>query len=125
MTKNLQIYKCEICGNIVEMLHTGAGSLVCCGKPMKLIEEKTADTTTEKHVPVIEKLENGYKITVGSTLHPMKEEHYIEWIEIETKDGILRKHLKAGDEPIAVFDCVTGYVKVREYCNVHGLWINK
>ena len=125
MTELMQVYKCDICGNIVELLHTGMDALVCCGQPMKLMKEQTADMTTEKHVPMIEKLDNGYKITVGSTLHPMKKEHYIEWIEIETKNGVIRKHLKPGEEPIATFDCVSEHVKVREYCNVHGLWVNK
>jgi superoxide reductase len=87
MTKVTQVYKCELCGNIVEVLHAGEGELVCCGKPMKLMDEKSSDKTTEKHVPVVEKTANGYKVTVGSTLHPMADNHYIEWIELSA-DGV-------------------------------------
>jgi superoxide reductase len=122
MTKLSQIYKCEICGNIVEILHAGAVDLVCCGQPMGLIEEKTADKTTEKHVPMIEKTAEGYKITVGSTLHPMEEKHYIEWIEL-LADGIsYKKFLKPGDKPEAEFKTDAASITAREYCNIHGLW---
>jgi superoxide reductase len=116
------IYKCEVCGNIVEVLHEGGGDLVCCGENMKLYEEKTADASTEKHVPVIEKTSNGYKVTVGSTLHPMKEEHYIEWIELEADGVSYRQFLKPGDDPVAEFCIEAKKVTAREYCNVHGLW---
>ena len=123
MTKRLEIYKCEMCGNIVSVLHAGDGELVCCGEPMKRLEEKTADKTTEKHVPVIEKTDTGYKVTVGSTLHPMLPEHYIEWIEIQFDDKVGRKFLKPSDQPVAVFDGISAKdVSAREYCNVHGLW---
>jgi len=122
MTELMQVYKCEICGNIVEVLHTGAGELVCCNKPMVLMEEKTADVTTEKHVPVVEKVENGYKVTVGSTLHPMMEKHYIEWIQILADGKAYRTFLKPGMEPITVFCIGAEKVKAREYCNIHGLW---
>ena len=122
MTKELQIYKCEICGNIVEVLHTGAGALVCCGKEMVLMEEKTADKTTEKHVPMIEKTEHGYKVTVGSTLHPMLDKHYIEWVQILADGKAYRAFLKPGDEPISIFCVGAEEVSAREYCNVHGLW---
>lgn len=122
MTKKSQIYKCEKCGNIVEILHPGAVDLVCCGQPMGLMEEKTADKTTEKHVPMIEKTADGYKITVGSTLHPMEEKHYIEWIEL-LADGIsYKKFLKPGDKPEAVFKTDAAGITAREYCNIHGLW---
>ncbi|GAH24124.1 unnamed protein product [marine sediment metagenome] len=97
MTKKLEIYKCEICGNIVEVLHQGKGVLVCCGQEMKLMEEQTADQTTEKHVPVMEKIPSGVKAVIGSTLHPMEEKHYIEWIEVITGKGASRKFLKPGD----------------------------
>jgi superoxide reductase len=122
MTKQAQIYKCEKCGNIVEILHPGAVDLVCCGQPMNLLEEKTADKTTEKHVPMIEKTSDGYKITVGSTLHPMEEKHYIEWIELQA-DGIsYKRFLKPGDKPEAEFKTDAASVTAREYCNIHGLW---
>jgi superoxide reductase len=122
MAKKLEVYKCEICGNIVEVLHGGQGTLVCCGEEMKLFDEKTADASTEKHVPVIEKTSEGYKITVGSTLHPMKEEHYIEWIELIADGKAYRQFLNPGEDPVATF-CVSGNkITAREYCNVHGLW---
>ncbi len=127
MTERSAIYKCEICGNIVEVLHAGAGELVCCGQPMKLYKANTVDASNEKHVPVIEKAENGFKVTIGSVLHPSEEKHYIEWIEL-IADGIsYRKFLKPGDEPSVFFavphaaDVKT--VQAREYCNLHGLWV--
>ena len=116
------IYKCEICGNIVEVLHTGQGDLVCCGQNMTLLDEKTADSTTEKHVPLIEKTSDGYKVTVGSTLHPMKEEHYIEWIELIADGKSYRTFLKPGDDPVVEFCIQASKVSAREHCNVHGLW---
>ena len=125
MTKRLEVYKCEICGNIIEVLHTGRGTLVCCGQEMNLMREQTADQTTEKHVPVIEKIPSGIKAVVGSTLHPMEEKHYIEWIEIITKGGASRKFLKPGDKPESLFKDVEGLEQVREYCNIHGLWEHK
>ena len=117
-----KIYKCNICGNIVELIHVGGGELVCCGQPMELLNEKTEDVGYEKHVPVIDKTENGFLIKVGSVPHPMEEKHYIEWIELII-DGIsYKKFLKSGDEPEAEF-CVKGEnAIVREYCNLHGLW---
>jgi len=122
MTKLSEIYKCEKCGNIVAMVHGGVGELVCCGQKMTLMEEKTADKTTEKHVPVIEKIDGGYKVYVGTTLHPMEEKHYIEWIEL-LADGIsYRQFLKPGDKPEAVFKTDAASVNAREYCNIHGLW---
>ena len=122
MTKKLEVYKCEICGNIVEVLHQGAGTLVCCGQDMKLMEEQTADQTTEKHVPVMEKIPSGIKAVVGSTLHPMEEKHYIEWIEVVSEKGASRKFLKPGNKPESFFKDVEGLKKIREYCSVHGLW---
>lgn len=118
------VYVCTLCGNIVEMLRVGGGELVCCGQPMNLLEEKSADSATEKHVPVIEKIASGYRVTVGSTLHPMTDEHRIEWIELIVDGAVMRKELAAGDAPIAEF-CVCGSPKVvtaREHCNLHGLW---
>ena len=118
-----EVYRCKHCGNVVEVLHGGAGELFCCGEAMMFFEEKMADSSTEKHVPVIEEIEGGYRVTVGSTLHPMTEEHYIEWIEISYGDKSGKKFLKPGDRPVAEFLCgkQTG-VSAREYCNVHGLW---
>ena len=125
MTKKLEVYKCEICGNIVEVLHQGEGALVCCGQEMKLMEEQTADQTTEKHVPVMEKISSGIKAVVGSTLHPMEEKHYIEWIEVISKRGASRKFLMPGDKPESLFKDIEGLEKIREYCNIHGLWEHK
>ncbi len=122
MTEKKQIYKCNVCGNIVEVLHTGQGELVCCGQPMELKEAKTEDTGYEKHVPVIEKTEKGVKVKVGSNPHPMEEEHYIEWIELIVDGKACRKFLKPGDQPEAEFAVNGEEMKAREYCNIHGLW---
>jgi len=122
MAKKLEIYKCSACGNIVEVLHGGGGSMICCGKAMELLDEKTADATTEKHVPVIEKIDGGYKVKVGSVPHPMEEKHYIEWIELLADGKAYRQFLEPGNEPEAVFNVDAGSVSAREHCNVHGLW---
>ena len=122
MTEKLQIYKCEVCGNIVEMLHAGAGQLVCCGQPMKLNQENTTDAAKEKHVPVIEKTATGFKVKVGSVAHPMEEKHYIEWIELIADGKAYRQFLKPGEAPEATFEIMAEKVTAREYCNVHGLW---
>ena len=122
MTELNQIYKCNICGNVVQVLHTGVGELVCCGQPMELLKEKTEDEGLEKHVPVIEKTENGVKVRVGSVPHPMEEKHYIEWIEIIVDGRSYRKFLKPGDAPEAEFEIKAENITAREYCNVHGLW---
>jgi superoxide reductase len=122
MTKRLEIYKCSVCGNIVEVVHASGGTLVCCGQPMNLMDEKTADAATEKHVPVIEKTDNGYKVTVGSTLHPMVDDHYIEWIELLADGKSYIQFLNPGDEPVALFAVKADNVSAREYCNKHGLW---
>ena len=123
MTKKMQIYKCELCGNIVEMLHEGEGELVCCGAPMKLFQENTVDAAKEKHIPVIEKIEGGFKVKVGSVAHPMEEKHYIEWIEAITDDGkVYRQFLNPGAAPEAVFKINANKITAREYCNLHGLW---
>ena len=113
-----------MCGNIVEMMVGGAGELVCCGVPMILLEEKTAEFKLEKHVPMVEETQNGIKVTVGSTLHPMEEGHYIEWIEVIGDCMTYIKFLKPGDEPVAEFSCKCENRKVREHCNLHGLWKN-
>ena len=122
MAKQLEVYKCEICGNLIEVMFGGDGELVCCGKPMKLMVEGTTDGAKEKHVPVVEKTSNGYKVKVGSVPHPMEEKHWIQWIEL-VADGIsYTRFLKPGDVPEAEF-CVSGNnVYAREYCNLHGHW---
>ena len=122
MTQRLQVYKCEVCGNIVEILHEGAGELVCCGRPMKLQVEKTEDQGKEKHVPVIEKTKNGILVKVGSVPHPMEEKHYIEWIEVIADGKAYRKFLNPGEKPEAEFEIKADKITAREYCNVHGLW---
>ncbi|MDQ7823812.1 MAG: desulfoferrodoxin [Candidatus Eremiobacteraeota bacterium] len=122
MTQRMQVYKCEICGNIVEMLHGGAGELVCCGKPMKHLAENTVDAAKEKHVPVIEKQADGVLVKVGSVPHPMEEKHFIEWVEIMEGERVCRKFLKPGEAPEAHFAVKEGNVAAREYCNLHGLW---
>jgi len=122
MTANLQIYKCMVCGNIVEVVHPGAGQLVCCGEPMKLMVENTVDASKEKHVPVIEKVPGGYRVKVGSVAHPMEAAHYIEWIELNADGKVYKQFLKPGDKPEAVFKVESSSVSAREYCNLHGLW---
>jgi len=122
MAKQLEIYKCTLCGNIVEVLHAGDGELVCCGQPMSLLEEKTAEAATEKHVPVIEKIDGGYKVKVGSVPHPMEAEHYIEWIELLADGKAYRQFLQPGQPAEAVFAVEAASVSVREHCNKHGLW---
>lgn len=126
MTQLNQIYKCNVCGNIVEMVHTGGGQLVCCGQPMELMAEKTQDQGYEKHVPVVEKTAKGIKVKVGANPHPMEKEHYIEWIEIIFDGKTGKKFLNPGDAPEAEFEFVDipeGLI-ARAYCNVHGLWRN-
>ncbi len=120
MTELNQVYRCNICGNIIEMVHTGKGELVCCGQPMELLEEKTEDVGHEKHVPVIEIAGNSALIKVGSVEHPMLPEHYIEWIEVLSKGKVYKKFLKPGDKPEAEFPILIE--QARAYCNVHGLW---
>jgi len=122
MTEKLQIYKCEVCGNIVEMLHAGAGQMVCCGQPMKLYKENTVDASKEKHVPVIEKTATGFKVKVGSVAHPMEAAHYIEWIEVIADGQAYRKFLNPGEAPEATFEIKAEKITAREYCNLHGLW---
>jgi len=122
MTEKLQIYKCEVCGNIVEMLHAGAGQLVCCGQPMKLFQANTVDAAKEKHVPVIEKTATGFTVKVGSVAHPMEEKHYIEWIEVIADGQAYRKFLNPGEAPEASFEIKAEKITAREYCNLHGLW---
>lgn len=122
MIERNQIYKCNVCGNIVEVLHAGIGELVCCGQPMQLMTEKIEDEGLEKHVPLIEKTETGVKVKVGSVPHPMEESHYIEWIELIANGRVYRKFLNPGDQPEAEFEIKAEQITAREYCNLHGLW---
>jgi superoxide reductase len=120
--KRNEIYKCIECGNIVEVTHVGGAPLVCCGQPMKLVFENTSDGAKEKHVPVIEKIQGGFIVKVGSVTHPMEEKHYIEWIEIQAGDKVYKQYLAPGQKPEAVFMVDAEKVVAREYCNLHGLW---
>jgi len=122
MAERLEVYKCGVCGNIVEVLHGGAGELVCCGQAMALVKENTVDAAKEKHVPVIEKIPEGYKVVVGSVAHPMEEKHWIEWIELIADGKAYRQFLNPGEKPEATFAVTANTVSVREYCNLHGLW---
>ena len=122
MAEKLEIYKCEKCGNIVEVLHAGVGELVCCGEPMKLFKENTVDAAKEKHVPVVEKTSDGFSVKVGSVAHPMEEAHYIEWVEIIADGEAYRQFLNPGESPEAAFKIDADKVTAREYCNIHGLW---
>ena len=117
-----QVYKCNICGNMVEVIHVGGGELVCCGKPMEFLSEKTEDVGKEKHVPVVEKTPVGIRVKVGSIPHPMEEKHYIEWVEVIAGGMISRRFLNPGQTPEAEFELKTDKVQVRSYCNLHGLW---
>jgi len=125
MTQLKEVYKCEICGNIVEVIHNGIGELVCCGKPMIHQQEQSEGEYAEKHAPVIEKDSEGVIVKVGSVEHPMEDKHYIEWIEISTDKGYSRKFLKPGEKPQASFPVKAEIKKARMYCNIHGLWTNK
>jgi len=122
MTTLSGIYKCGVCGNIVEVLHVGAGDPVCCGQLMQLLKENTTDASREKHVPVLEKVPEGVKVKVGSIAHPMEEKHYIEWIEVIADGKSCRQFLKPGQAPEASFAANAGEITAREYCNLHGLW---
>ena len=122
MAQQHEVYKCDQCGNIIDVLHGGGGELVCCGEPMKLMTENTVDAAKEKHVPIVEKTANGFKVTVGSTLHPMEAKHYIEWIEIFADGKSYKQFLQPGQEPVAEFCIQAEQVTAREYCNLHGLW---
>jgi superoxide reductase len=122
MIERLQVYKCALCGNIVEVLTAGGGDLVCCGQRMENLTVKTADQGKEKHVPVIEKIDGGIKVKIGSVQHPMEEKHYIEWIEVISDGKAYRQFLKPGQTPEAVFNIPADNVRAREHCNLHGLW---
>lgn len=122
MAKKNEIYKCEKSGLMVEVLQDAEGTPMCCGEPMKLLRENTTDGAKEKHVPVVEKIEGGYRVTVGSVEHPMTDAHYIQWIELVTPTGVLRHNLTPQDKPVAEFKTDATEVEAREYCNLHGLW---
>jgi len=123
MTEEKQIYKCQVCGNIVEITHNGAGELHCCNKPMQEMKENTQEAATEKHIPTIKDTESGIQIIIGEVLHPMTEEHYIEWIEIITEKKVMRHHLKPGESPEMKCKVPKEKIKtIRAYCNLHGLW---
>ena len=122
MAERLEVYKCDVCGNIVEVLNSGKGELVCCGKPMNLLKENTVDAAKEKHVPVVEKIADGFKVKVGEVAHPMEEKHYIQWVEIIADGKAYHQFLKPGQTPEATFKVDADQVTAREYCNLHGLW---
>ncbi len=122
MTDKNDTYKCFVCGNIVEVMHAAAGELSCCNQPMRLLAENTEDASEEKHVPVIERIPTGFRVTVGSTLHPMDDDHLIEWIELVADGAVYRKYLKPGENPVAEFEVTAEKITAREFCNLHGLW---
>jgi len=122
MTKQDQIHKCSICGNITEVLHESKGILSCCGKSMDFLEENTIEAAVEKHIPIIEPIDGGYKVIVGEVNHPMIEKHFIEWIELLTDTHVFRRNLKPGEAPEVIFHTNATDVVARGYCNLHGNW---
>jgi len=122
MAKKLEIYKCNICGNIVEVMHGGEGEMSCCGAPMEQQKENTVDAAQEKHVPIVEKVDGGFKVSVGSVAHPMTDDHYIEWIELIAGEKCYRQFLSPGDTPEATFSVSVDTATARAHCNLHGLW---
>lgn len=122
MAKKLEVYKCNVCGNIVELLHGGPGALVCCDQPMVLMEENTVDAAVEKHVPVIEIGADSITVKIGSVAHPMTDEHYIEWIELLADGKSYTQFLEPGQAPEATFPVIAKKVTAREFCNLHGHW---
>lgn len=124
MAQRLEVYKCNLCGNIVEVLTGGAGALVCCGQDMVLMAENTVDAAQEKHVPVATKVDGGWEVAVGSVAHPMDDSHWIEWIELNANGTSYKVFLDPGQEPKAFFPVDAAVVNVRAYCNLHGLWKN-
>ena len=124
MTQLRELYQCEVCGNVVEVVNENAGKLKCCEQFMKKLEAKAEDAGQEKHVPVVEESDNGIKVKVGSVEHPMEDKHYIKFIEVLTDNEVCRRELKPGETPEALFDCLKkeNIVEVREFCTIHGLW---
>ncbi len=122
MAELRQIYKCQKCGNMTEVVHASSGLMTCCEQPMKEMFEGTVDAAKEKHIPVIEKVEGGFKVIVGEVQHPMQDDHYIEFIEAIADGKVYRQHLNPGDKPEAVFKVESDKITAREYCNLHGLW---
>ncbi len=122
MATRLEVYKCDLCGNIVEVMHGGPGALVCCGQDMKQMKENTVDAAVEKHVPVIEMGNGSITVKVGSVAHPMEAAHYIEWIELVADDKVYRQYLNPGEAPEATFNISASKITAREYCNLHGQW---
>jgi len=122
MTQLNEVYKCNLCGNIVEILHPGAGALVCCNEKMALMVQNTVDASKEKHVPVIEIGASSITVKVGSVAHPMEAAHYIEWIELVADGKVYRQQLQPGQASGAIFPVIAKQVTAREYCNLHGLW---
>ncbi len=122
MAEKLEVYKCEGCGNIVEVLHGGGGTLVCCGTHMTLLKENSVDAAVEKHVPIVEKTADSVTVKVGEAAHPMLEKHYIEWVEIIADGKVYRQFLNPEDAPEATFNIAADAVTARAYCNLHGLW---
>ncbi len=122
MVNRNQLYKCDVCGNIVEVAHVGGGTLVCCGQQMRLLTENTVDAAKEKHVPVVEKTPGGFNVKVGAVGHPMEEKHWIQWIELLADDRLYRQQLKPGTKPEAMFPIQADKVVARAYCNLHGNW---
>lgn len=122
MTERSEVYKCEVCGNIIEVVHASGGQLVCCNQPMTLLKENTVDASLEKHVPVLEVTGDGVKVKVGAVAHPMEEKHYIEWIEIMADGKVCRQYLLPGSSPEAFFPVKAEKLTAREFCTLHGLW---
>lgn len=118
---NVVFYRCAVCGNLVALIRKGGGTLVCCGQEMEKLEPNTTDAATEKHVPFVVREDGKLNVQVGSTIHPMLDAHFIEWIALESGDRLEVVHLKPGMEPKAEFADVSEGT-VYEYCNLHGLW---
>ena len=122
MAERSEVYKCNICGNIVEVLHGGGGELVCCGQIMIRLAENSVDASAEKHVPVIDRTDKGTTVKVGSVPHPMEEKHWTEFIELIADGKVYRQYLAPGQAPEAFFPITGERMVAREYCNLHGLW---
>ena len=125
LTGRSEVYRCLVCGNIVEVLHAGPGELVCCGQPMKLQVANTVDASYEKHVPVVETVPGGFRVKVGSAAHPMIPEHYIEWLDLVTVEGNCRRFLNPGEIPEVEFKSKAETASARAYCNLHGFWASQ